>query len=162
MVCATTHKKGMIIIMKVILLQDVKGSGKKGDVLNVADGYARNFLLAKGVAVEATKKNLNDLEGKNASKQHKLDVEKQDNLDIAKKLEGKKVVAKVKAGAGGKLFGSVTTATISELIEAQLGCKIDKKKITLSGDIKGFGEFTADIKMTQGVSCKLEISVVEE
>ena len=102
--------------MKVILLKDVKGSGKTGDVLNVADGYARNFLIGKGLAIEATSKNLNDLQGKKESEQHKLDVEKQNAMDTAKLLEGKEIVAKAKAGTGGRLFGAITSGTIAELI----------------------------------------------
>lgn len=148
--------------MKVILTQDVKGSGKKGDVLNVADGYARNFLIGRGLALEATSKNLNDLQGKKDAQQHKLDVQKQDNLETAKKLEGKTIVAKAKAGTGGRLFGSITTGTIAELIEKQYNCKVDKKKINLSSDIKAFGNYSADVKMTQGVSCKIVIKVEEE
>lgn len=148
--------------MKVILNKDVKGSGKKGDVLNVADGYARNFLIARGFAIEATSKNLNDIEGKKASQQHKLDVEKQEALDTAKQLDGKTVVAKAKAGSGGRLFGSITTATIAELIEQQYTFKIDKKKINLSSDLKAFGEYSAEVKMNHGVSCKINISVIEE
>lgn len=148
--------------MKVILIKDVKGSGKKGDILNVADGYARNFLIARGFAIEATAKNLNDLEGKKASQQHKLEVEKKQALEMAKKLEGKTVVAKAKAGTGGRLFGSITAATVAQLIQEQYGCKVDKKKIILSGDLKAFGEYSAEVKMPQGVSCKINISVIEE
>ena len=148
--------------MKVILIKDVKGSGKAGDVLNVADGYARNFLLAKGFAVEATAKNQNDLAGKKASAQHKLDVEKADNEKVAAALEGKKVTVKAKAGQGGKLFGAVTASTIADAIKEQYSQNVDKKKITLSSEIKNFGDFSAVIKMTQGVSCKIDISVIEE
>ena len=148
--------------MKVILIKDVKGSGKAGDVLNVADGYARNFLIARGLAIEATQKNMNDLQGKKDSEKHKLEVEKQEAMDTAKKLEGKTVVAKAKAGTGGRLFGAVTTATIAELIEQQYKCKVDKKKIVLSSDLKAFGEYSAEIKMVQGVSCKIKVSVIEE
>lgn len=148
--------------MKVILIKDVKGSGKKDDILNVADGYARNFLIARGFAIEATSKNLNDIEGKKASQQHKLDVEKKEALEMAKKLEGKTVVAKAKAGSGGRLFGSITSATIAELIEKQYNCKVDKKKINLSSDLKAFGDYSAEIKIVQGVSCKIKISVIEE
>ena len=148
--------------MKVILIKDVKGSGKAGDVLNVADGYARNFLLAKGFAVEATAKNQNDLAGKKASAQHKLDVEKADNEKVAAALEGKKVTVKAKAGQGGKLFGAVTASTIADAIKEQYSQNVDKKKITLSSEIKSFGDFSAVIKMTQGVSCKIDISVIEE
>ncbi len=148
--------------MKVILLKDVKGSGKVGDTLDVADGYARNFLIGRGLAIEATQKNLNDLKGKKDSEQHKLKVEKDEALAVAKKLEGKTVNAKAKAGAGGKLFGSITTATIAELISAQFGCKVDKKKIAISSELKQFGDYSAEIKMVQGVSCNIKISVTEE
>lgn len=148
--------------MKVILIKDVKGSGKAGDVLNVADGYARNFLLAKGFAVEANAKNQNDLAGKKASAQHKLDVEKADNEKIAAALEGKKVTIKAKAGQGGKLFGAVTASTVADAIREQYSQNVDKKKINLNSEIKSFGDFSAVIKMTQGVSCKIDINVVEE
>ena len=148
--------------MKVILLKDVKGSGKAGDIINVSDGYARNFLIAKGVALEATTKNLNDLQGKKDSAQHKLDVEKAENLEIAKKLEGKEIVVKSKVGQGGKLFGAVTSATVAEKIKENFSLDVDKKKISLNSEIKTFGDFSATIKMSQGVSCSIKIKVVEE
>lgn len=148
--------------MKVILLKDVKGSGKAGDSLNVADGYARNFLLAKGLAIEATAKNLNDLAGKKAAAQHKLDVEKADNEKIASILEGKEVVVKAKAGQGGKLFGAVTSSVVADAIKSQFSQNIDKKKIVLSSEIKSYGDFSAVIKMTQGVSCTVKVKVIEE
>lgn len=148
--------------MKVILLKDVKGSGKAGDTLNVADGYARNFLIAKGFAIEATAKNMNDLAGKKASAQHKLDVEKAENEKIASKLNGKEIIIKAKAGQGGKLFGAVTSSTVADAVKAQFSQAIDKKKINLSSEIKGYGDFTAVIKMSQGVSCTIKIKVVEE
>ena len=148
--------------MKVILLKDVKGSGKAGDIINVSDGYARNFLIAKGVALEATSKNLNDLQGKKDSAQHKLDVEKAENLEIAKKLEGKEIVVKSKVGQGGKLFGAVTSATVAEKIKENFSLDVDKKKISLNSEIKTFGDFSATIKMSQGVSCSIKIKVVEE
>lgn len=148
--------------MKVILLKDVKGSGKAGDTLNVADGYARNFLLARGLAVEANAKNLNELAGKKASAQHKLDVEKAENEKIAAALEGKEVVIKAKAGQGGKLFGAVTSGAVAEALKESYGQTVDKKKIVLGSEIKSFGDYTAVIKMTQGVSCSVKIKVVEE
>ncbi len=148
--------------MKVILLKDVKGTGKAGDSLNVADGYARNFLLAKGLAIEATAKNLNDLAGKKAAAQHKLDVEKAENEKIAAALEGKEVVIKAKAGQGGKLFGAVTSSNVAVAIKEQYSHNIDKKKITLSSEIKSYGDFSAVIKMTQGVSCTVKVKVIEE
>lgn len=148
--------------MKVIFLQDVKGSGKKGEVKNVSDGYAKNFLIGKGLAVEANAKNMNLLDGKKASEQHKKDVEKQNAEDIKSIIDGKKIVTKAKAGSNGKLFGSVTTGTVSELIEKQFGKKIDKKKISLKNDIKNFGTYEADIKLYTGVAAKITIEVTEE
>lgn len=148
--------------MKVILLKDVKGSGKAGDIVNVADGYARNFLLAKGLAIEATAKNLNDLQGKKESEQHKIEVEKQQAQDTAKLLEGKEVIAKAKAGTGGRLFGAITTGTIAELIEAQYKCKIDKKKINLNTELKAYGDYNAEIKLGHGITCNIKIKVIEE
>ncbi|MCB6616603.1 50S ribosomal protein L9 [Ruminococcus sp. 210702-SL.1.03] len=147
--------------MKVILVKDVKGSGKAGDTLNVAEGYARNFLLKNGLAVEASAKNLNELAGKKASEQHKLDVEKAENEKIAAALEGKDVTITAKAGQGGKLFGAVKTSAVAEAIAKQHSIKIDKKKIVMNSEIKSFGDFEATIKMSQGVSCKLTVRVVE-
>lgn len=146
--------------MKVILLQDVKGTGKKGDIKEVADGYARNFLLAKGVALEATNKNLSDLAGKKASEQHKIDVEKQNASDIKVAIDGKKVTATAKAGQGGKLFGAITAANVADLISAQLGHKIEKKKISV-GEIKNFGTYEAEIKLYAGISAKVTVDVTE-
>lgn len=148
--------------MKVILIKDVKGSGKAGDVLNVADGYARNYLLARGFAVEATAKNVNDLAGKKASEQHRLEVAKSEAEACAKKLNGAVLTVKAKAGQGGKLFGSVTAATVSELIQTQYGESVDKKKIVLASDIKAYGDYGIEIKMTQGVNAKMTVKVIPE
>lgn len=148
--------------MKVILLKDVKGSGKEGDIINVADGYGRNFLIGKGLAVEATPKNLNDLAGKKASAQHKIDVEIADNQAVVDKIKDKEVVIKAKAGQGGKLFGAITASNVSDTIKEQFGVDIDKKKIAITNEIKGFGDFTANIKLTHSVGCGIKIKVVEE
>ncbi len=149
--------------MKVIFLQDVKGSGKAGDIKNVADGYARNFLLGKGLAVEATAKNLNELKGKQEAVQHKKDVEKASNQEIANVLEGKTVKIPAKAGNGGRLFGAVTSATVSQEIDKQYKISIDKKKISLKGgDIKAFGDYEANVKLSQGISFAVKVSVSEE
>lgn len=148
--------------MKVIFLQDVKGTAKKGDVKEVSDGYARNFLIGKGLAVEANAKNMSDLAGKKASEQHKADVAKQEALDAAAAVKGKKVVCKCKAGQGGKLFGSVTAGNISDVIKEQLGISVDKKKIGLASEIKAFGIYTAEIKFMAGISEKITVDVVEE
>ena len=147
--------------MKVILLKDVKGSGKAGDILNVADGYARNFLLAKGYACEANAKNLNELEGKRAAKQHKLDVEKADNEKIADILKDKTIEIKSKAGKGGRLFGAVTALTISERIKEQYGIDIDKKKISTNGEIKSYGDYKVTVKLPQGVNFNLNVKVLD-
>lgn len=148
--------------MKVIFLQDVKGTAKKGDVKEVSDGYARNFLIGKGLAVEANAKNMSDLAGKKASEQHKADVAKQEALDAAAAVKGKKVVCKCKAGQGGKLFGSITAGNISDVIKEQLGISVDKKKIGLASEIKAFGTYTAEIKFMAGISEKITVDVVEE
>ena len=148
--------------MKVIFLQDVKGSGKKGEVKEVADGYARNFLIGKGLAVEANAKNMSDLAGKKSSEQHKADVAKQEALDAAAKIKDKKVVCKSKAGQGGKLFGSVTAGNIADLISEQLGVKVDKKKVSLNTEIKSFGTYTAEVKFLAGISEKITVEVTED
>ena len=147
--------------MKVILLEDVKALGKKGQIVNVSDGYARNFLIGKGLAVEATAKNMNLLDGQKASVQHKKDVEKQTAEEIAAAINGKTVKAIAKAGSNGRLFGSVTSGNIAELIEKQFGKKIDKKKITLKTEIKNFGTYEADIKLYNGVTAKVTVEVEE-
>ena len=147
--------------MKVIFTQDVKGSGKKGEIKNVSDGYARNFLIAKGLAVEATNKNLSDLEGKQASQQHKIDVEKAEANRIAGVINGKRLTIKAKAGSAGKLFGAVTSAQIAEQIEVQFGEKVEKKKDSLKSEIKNFGEYEADIKLYSGISAKITVEVTE-
>ncbi len=148
--------------MKVIFLQDVKGSGKKGEVKNVSDGYARNFLIGKGLAVEATAKNMNLLDGQKASAQHKKDVDRQNAEDISAVINGKTVKAPAKAGKGGKLFGSVTASNIADLIQKQYNQKIDKKKISLKSDIKNFGTYEVEIKLYTGVIAKVTVDVTEE
>ena len=147
--------------MKVIFLQDVKGSGKKGELKNVSDGYARNMLLPKGFAVEATPENMNKLEGAQASAQHKIDVDIQAAKDSAAKIKGKKVEIVAKAGSNGKLFGSVTAANISDALAEQFGVKVDKKKIVLSTDIKNFGSYTATVKLYNGISETIDVEVSE-
>ena len=147
--------------MKVIFLQDVKGSGKKGEVKTVADGYARNMLLPKGYAVEATAKNMNLLEGQKASAQQKIDLEIAAAKEAAAKVRGKKVKISAKAGSNGKLFGSVTAGNVADALNDQFGVKVDKKKITLSTDIKNFGSYTAVIKFYNGISETIDIDVDE-
>jgi len=147
--------------MKVIFLQDVKGSGKKGEVKNVADGYARNMLLPKGLAVEANSSNMTDLENKKSAAQHKLDLEIAAANELATKLKDRKVTVKAKAG-NGKLFGSVTSGNIADAVNSQFGMKIDRKKITLKADIKNFGTYDVNIKLYTGISADVTVEVVEE
>lgn len=146
--------------MKVILTQDVKGSGKKGEMINAADGYARNFLLPKGLAIEANNQAIGEMKAKEASVQHKIQVEKEAAMACAKQLEGKTVKLTAKAGSNGKLFGSVTTKEIADAINKQFGASVDKKKIQVN-EIKAFGSYTAEIKLYTGISAKMTVEVGE-
>lgn len=147
--------------MKVIFVKDVKGSAKKGEVKNVADGYARNMLLPKGLAVEATPENINKLEGQQASAQHKIDTEKKNAQENAEKINDKKVIIKAKAGSNDRLFGSVTASQVADAVKEQFGIQVDKKKISLSTDIKNFGSYSAVIKFYTGISAKIDVEVVQ-
>lgn len=148
--------------MKIILLKDVKGSGKQGDIKEVADGYARNFLIGKGLALEATAKNLSDLAGKKAAEQHKIDLEKQAANEAADAINGKKLTIRAKAGANGKLFGAITTGNVADEIAAQFGPKIEKKKISLKSEIKSYGEFSAEVRLYAGITATVTVSVEQE
>lgn len=147
--------------MKVILLEDVKGTGKKGEIKEVKDGYANNCLIKKGLAKPATAQNLNILQGERDSAQHKIDVDIANAKDIASKLEGKKVTVKAKAGQNGRLFGTVTAKEVSVAIKQSLGLDIDKKKITIASKIEGFGDFSAEARLYAGVLAKFTVNVVE-
>ena len=148
--------------MKVILTADVKGQGKKDQVVEVSDGYARNFLFPKKLAVAADSQALNEIKNKEASKQHKLDVERKQAQDIAAKLE--KIVVKFEYAAGPdkKLYGSVTSKDIAEALKKNHGIEIDKRKITLSDPIKSFGTFKADVKLFTDVSGKITVEVTSK
>ncbi len=147
--------------MQVILKEDVKGTGKKGQLVNVADGYANNFLIKKGLAMPATAQAVGELKAKEAAAKHQQEVERQEAADAAKALEGKTVKLTAKAGAGGKLFGSVTAKEIAEQLKKELGIEIDKRKIAV-GDIKGFGTFDAEVKLYAGIAAKIYVLVGEE
>lgn len=148
--------------MKVILLEDVKGTGKKGEVHEVKDGYAINCLIKKGLAQEANAKNLNLLQGQKDSAQHKIDVEIANAKDIAGKLEGKTVTVKAKAGQNGRLFGTVTSKEVSAAIKQSLGLDVDKKKINIAMKIEGFGDYSAEARLYAGVSAKFTVNVKNE
>ena len=146
--------------MKVVLLQDVKGKGKKGELCNVSDGYARNFLYPKKLAVEADKAALNELKNREESAAHHKKEEIAAAKETAAKLDGKTVNITAKVGAGGKLFGSVTSKEIATEIKTKLGIEIDRKKMNVA-DIKNLGEYTAEIKLYQGVTAKITVKVSE-
>ena len=148
--------------MKVILLEDVKSLGKKGEIVNVSDGYARNMILPKKLGVEANSKNLNDLKLQN---QH-ADKVAQENYEsavaFAEELKDKKVTVKMKAGEGGRTFGSVSTKEIAAAAKTQLGLELDKKKMQLPEPIKTFGMTEVSIKLHPKVTGKFTVHVVEE
>ena len=146
--------------MKVILLENVKGVGKKDEIINTNDGYARNFLLPKKLAVEANNQNLAKLKSKQESNEHKKMTEKQEAEDLAKKLEKIILKIQVKAGENGKIFGGVTAKEIAEQLQKQHNFKVDKKKIDLKETIKQTGMFTIDLKLYEGVNAKLKIHII--
>ncbi len=145
--------------MKVIFLQDVKGQGKKGEIKNVSDGYAKNFLIPKGVCVEATNSNLNDIKGKNESIQYKKDMAEENARKLAEKLGTVSVEITTKAGDNGKLFGSITAKDIADKLKQDTKIDIDKRKIVLPDGIKALGEYTVDIKLHPGIVGKLKVNV---
>ncbi len=146
--------------MKVVLLQDVKGHGKKGELCNVSDGYARNFLFPKKLAVEADNAALNELKNRESAAAHHKQEEINKANDTAKKLNGKTVTLKAKAGQNGRLFGSVTSKEIAAEIKNSLGIEIDRKKMSVA-DIKNFGEYSAEIKLYTGITAKITVKVTE-
>ena len=148
--------------MKVILTADVKGQGKKDQVVEVSDGYARNFLFPKKLAVPADSQNLNEIKNKEASKQHKIDVERKQAQDIAAKLEKITVKFEYAAGPDKKLYGSVTSKDIAEALKKNHGIEIDKRKITLAEPIKSFGTFKADVKLFTDVAGKITVEVTSK
>lgn len=147
--------------MKVILLEDVKKLGKKGDIVEVSDGYARNFVLPKKLGVEATGKNMNDLKLQNANKERIA----KENLDAAKafaeQMEKEQVMVSIKGGEGGRTFGSVSSKEIAQAYKEQCGKEIDKKKIILPEPIKSFGVYEIGVKLHPNVTGKLKVKVTE-
>ena len=146
--------------MKVILLQDVKGKGKKGQMLEVSDGYARNFMLPKKLAIEATPDAINTMRMNDKATQERIAREKAEALATSKKLREMTVVVKAKGGGAGRLFGSVTNAEIADALAKQ-GVKLDKRKIVLSETIKNVGTYTATCKLGYEITAPLSVKVVE-
>ncbi|MBE6883919.1 MAG: 50S ribosomal protein L9 [Ruminococcaceae bacterium] len=148
--------------MKVLLKEDVRGSGKKGQIIEVADGYARNFLIKRGLAVEANAQVMGEVKAKEEAAKRREALELQQARDTAKSLDGKSVKIIAKAGAGGRLFGSVTSKEIADAIEKSYGFAVDKRKVELAVDIKNFGTYEAVVKLHAGVSAKMFVVVSEE
>lgn len=148
--------------MKVILLQDVRTLGKKGEIVNVNDGYARNYILPKQIGVEANAKNMNELK----AQKKREEKQAQENLEAAKELAGKisagKVELSIKMGEGGRAFGSVSSKEIAEAVKSQMGIDIDKKKIQLKETIKMLGTHNVPVKLHPEVTAELKVVVVEE
>lgn len=147
--------------MKVILTQDVRAQGKKGEMINVSDGYARNFLLPKGLAVEADSQALNELKNREAALEHKKAVEKQNALELAQRFESALVKIKIPSGADGRLYGSVTSKDIAEAVSAQLGLEVDKRKLVMPEQIKTYGSYTIDIKLYPEITGRLSVVVCD-
>lgn len=148
--------------MKVILLDNIKGVGKKDEVINASDGYARNYLLPKKLAVEANAENMSKLNNKKEATSYKKDLEKQAAEEIAKKLKGILLKIKVKAGENGKIFGGVTAKEISDNLKSQYDIEIDKKKMELKEQIKTLGSFSVNVKLYEGVTGLLKIEVLAQ
>ena len=148
--------------MKVILKADIKGVGKKDEVINASDGYARNFLFPKNLAVPADKGNMTNLQSKQSSEEHRKNLEKEAAVETKNKIEKIMLKIQVKSGENGKVFGSVTSKEIGENLEKQYKIKVDKKKILLQEPIKNLGTFNIEIKLYDGVNAKLKINVIGE
>ena len=146
--------------MKVILLQDVKGLGKKGELVNTSDGYARNFLFPRKLASEANSQAMSELKNREASEKHRIDTEIAQAKANAAKLEGKTVKLSAKAGANGKLFGSVTAKDVATIISKEMNIALDKRKVSVE-DIKTFGTFPVEVKLYNGISANMFVMVGE-
>ncbi len=148
--------------MKVILLSDIKGVGKKDQVIEASDGYARNFLFPKKLAVEANNANMSKLKAKQESKQFRKDNEKREAEELARKLKGIMLKIRVKAGENGKIFGGVTSKEISEGLKREYNIEIDKKKINLTDTVKTLGTILVDIRLYEGVIGNLKVDIISE
>lgn len=148
--------------MKVVLLQDVKAQGKKGQIIDVSEGYARNFLFPKKLAIVADAKAINDVKNKESSEKHKKEVEKAEASALAGKLSQVKVTLKAEAGDGGRFYGAITAKDIQEELKKQSGIEIDKRKIVLDSPIKAFGTYILDVKVYTEITAKLTVVVSEK
>ncbi len=146
--------------MKVVLIQDVKGLGKKGELVNTSDGYARNFLFPRKLAMEANAQAMSELKNREAAEKHRIDTEIANAKANAAKLEGKTVKLSAKGGANGKLFGSVTSKDVATLISKEYGIALDKRKVVVE-DIKAFGTYPVEVKLYNGISASMYVMVQE-
>lgn len=147
--------------MKAVLLQDVKGSGKKGDLIHVSDGFARNYLFPRGLAKEANAQVMNELRGAEEAKKHHIEVETEQARKTAEAVNGKTLKLTAKSGQGGKLFGAVTSKEVADELKRSFHVEIDKKKIVMD-DIKSYGTYECELKLYSGVSAKVYVAVGEE
>ena len=145
--------------MKILLTEDVKKLGKKGEIVEVSDGYGKNYILPKKLGIEASKAGMNEWNIKKSSEMHRKQQEEAEAKKQAADLKGKQVVIRTKAGEGGRLFGSITTKDVAEAMEAQLKLKIDKKKIQLPDTIKSIGTYTITLKLYTNISAELLLKV---
>ena len=148
--------------MKVVLLQDVKAQGKKDQVVEVSDGYARNFLLPKKLAIPADAKAMNEIKNKEASLKHKIDTERAEAKALAEKLEGITLKLVCKSGADGRLYGAVTAKDVADALAKTHGLSVDKRKITLSDPIKAYGDYDLDVRLYNDVNGKIHLVVTEK
>ena len=148
--------------MKVLLTEDVKKLGKKGEIVEVSDGYAKNYILPQKLGMEATKAIQNEWQVRKGSEANRKEKEKQEALALAKVLTGKSVTIRTKAGEGGRLFGSITTKEVAELIHQQLGLEVDKKKLTLNAAVKAIGQYTVSIRLHTEATAEILLKVEQE
>ena len=147
--------------MKVVLTADVKGQGKKNDIVEVSDGYARNFLFPRKLAVEATNKVLNEIKGQNEARQHRLEVELAEARALAAKLDTLLIKIHATSGADGRLYGSITAKDIADQLDKDYGITLDKRKIVLANPIRAYGQYDPDVKLYTDVTGKLHVLVCQ-
>jgi len=152
---------GGIPIMKVILKADVKGQGKKGQLVNVSDGFARNFLFPKGLAMEANTANVNELKQNEAAAAHKLKVQREDAQKLREQLKTVSVKVLAKGGTGGRLFGSITSREISDALKEQFGVDVDRRSIVLDEPLKSFGVYDVKVKLFEDVSAMMKVELIQ-
>ena len=145
--------------MKVMLLKDIKGTGKKDQIIEVSDGFGRNYLLPRKLAVEATNEAVNSIENSKSAAKHREDVKKNEAEQAARELKGKTVTVKVRAGENGRLYGSITTQEIADALKAQHGVELDKRKIEVEGKVTSVGQTSITIKLYPGVAAKMNLVI---